>query len=104
MESTDPDFVYTVTVYSSDIIILLQTWSPGDLQTFSPKNYREFTVPSVKNPHVKCDKDSGGIIIWFKEDRSNYITAERKGKIESAKGNKIHYQLRCLCPHRTFHI
>lgn len=103
MESTDPDFVYTVTVYSSDKIILLQTCSPGDLQTSSPKNDREFTVPSVKNQNVICDKDSGGIIMRFKEDRSNYITAERKGKT-LAEGNKIHYQLRCICPHLTFHI
>lgn len=75
---TNPDFVNTV--YSSDIIILLETWSRLDSKTLTPLNYRELRIPSIKMRNVKNGRDSGGIIVWFKDHLWHYIQPVKKGK------------------------
>ncbi len=66
-------------VYSSDIIILLETWSRLDSKSYTPPNYRELRIPSIKQPNVKNGRDSGGIIVWFKEHLWQYIQPVKKG-------------------------
>lgn len=61
------------------MIILLETWSREDTHTHTPLNYRELCIPSVKHPHTKHGRDSGGIIIWFKEHFLDDISPEKKG-------------------------
>ncbi len=51
---TNSDFVNIV--YSSDIIILLETWSRLDSKSYTPPNYRELRIPSIKQPNVKNGK------------------------------------------------
>ncbi len=79
-KSTNPDFVD-----SSDIIILLETWSCLDSKTYTPSNYRELRIPSIKQPNVKNGRDSGGIIVWFKDHLWQYIQPMKKGKTHMDK-------------------
>ncbi len=74
---TNSDFVNIV--YNSDIIILLETWSRSDSKSYTPPNYRELRIPSIKQPNVKKGRDSGGIIVWFKEHLWQYIQPVKKG-------------------------
>ncbi len=74
---TNSDFVNIV--YNSDIIILLETWSRSDSKSYTPPNYRELRIPSIKQPNVKNGRDSGGNIVWFKEHLWQYIQPVKKG-------------------------
>ncbi len=74
---TNSDFVNIVN--NSDIIILLETWSRSDSKSYTPPNYRELRIPSIKQPNVKNGRDSGGIIVWFKEHLWQYIQPVKKG-------------------------
>ena len=58
----------------TDIIILQETWCRPGSVTHCPPNYREILLSSVKLPTVKRGRDSGGIIIWYKDEISKYIT------------------------------
>lgn len=76
-KSINPDFLNLVN--SSDIVIVLETWSrEGNFHSIP--HYRELCIPSIKNPKVKCGRDSGGIIVLFKENISNYIFPVKKGR------------------------
>ncbi len=68
-----------LTVYNSDLIILLETWSRSDSKSYTPPNYRELRIPSIKQPNVKNGRDSGWIIVWFKEHLWQYIQPVKKG-------------------------
>lgn len=41
---------------------------------YCPPNYKEIVLSSVKLPTVKRGRDIGGIIKWYKEEISDYIT------------------------------
>ena len=71
-KSESPEF--KANTKDTDIIILQETWCRPGSVTHCPPNYREIIVSSVKLPTVKRGRDSGGIIIWYKEEMANYIT------------------------------
>ena len=71
-KSESPEF--RANTKDTDIIILQETWCRSGSVTHCPPNYREIIVSSVKLPTVKRGRDSGGIIIWYKEEMANYIT------------------------------
>jgi len=91
-KTTNPDFVNIV--YSSDIIILLETWCRLDSKICTPPNYRELRIPSIKQPNIKNGRDSGGIIVWFKDHLWHYIQPVKKGKTHIWL--KLQKELLCL--------
>lgn len=91
-KSSNPDFINAV--HSSDIIILLETWSGLDGKTSPPSHYRELRIPSIKQPEVRNGRDSGGIIVWFKDHLQQYIQPMKKGKTHI--WIKIQKEILCL--------
>lgn len=65
-KTTNPELIKNIK--GQDIIILLETWCRGDIDTQCPSGYRESLLPSIKHKNVKRGRDSGGIIIWHKQD------------------------------------
>ena len=66
LKSRNPEFGNT------DIVILQVTWYRGDGHTGYPPGYRELVVPSTKLPGVKQGRDSGGMLIRYRADLTNY--------------------------------
>ena len=60
LKRRNPDFLDRVN--SVDIVIL----GEGDTPTGCPPNFRELIVPSTKLNGVTQGRDSGGMLIWYK--------------------------------------
>ena len=71
-KGTNIDFLANMS--DVDIIILLETWCKNDTDTHCPTHYREILLPSLKQKNIKHGRDSGGVIIWYKDDLSAYLT------------------------------
>ena len=72
-----------------DIIVLLETWCRDDTNTHCPPNYREILLPSLKHSNIKHGRDSGGVVIWYKEELSSSLfQIERKSTYVWLKLNK----------------
>ena len=76
LKSTDPEFISSIK--SQDIVILLETWCRDDTDTHCPSNYREILLPSLKHKHTRHGRDSGGVIVWYKEDLSSHLKIIKK--------------------------
>ena len=48
-------------------------------QDYSLPKYRDVYIPSIKHSNIKCGRNSGGIIVWFKESIKNHIITVKKG-------------------------
>ncbi|KAI4885658.1 hypothetical protein NFI96_003646 [Prochilodus magdalenae] len=78
LKSTDPEFLKnTVGV---DIIILTETWCREDTPTHCPSGYCEVIVPSLKLSTVHRGRDSGGLLVWYRRDLADHISAVKLGK------------------------
>lgn len=78
LKSRDPDFIkYTEGV---DVLILTETWCREDMSTHCPSGYCEVIVPSIKLSSVQRGRDSGGLLVWYREQLANHITAVKLGK------------------------
>ena len=78
LKSTDPEFLKnTVGV---DILILTETWCREDTPTHCPSGYCEVIVPSLKLSTVHRGRDSGGLLVWYRRDLADHISAVKLGK------------------------
>lgn len=68
-KSTQPEF--TKNIKNVDILILTETWCRAETQTHCPKGYNEILVPSLKHNGICHGRDSGGILVWYKEKLTN---------------------------------
>ncbi len=71
-KSTDP--VFLKNLKDADIIILTETWCRNDALTYCPSGYYEVIVPSVKLNTVHRGRDSGGILVWYREALAKHIS------------------------------
>ena len=78
LKSRTPDF--TKELGDADVIVLQETWSRGDISTGCPLGYREIVFPSTKLKGVTQGRDSGGMLIWFKEKLVHSIELIKKGE------------------------
>lgn len=74
----DPDFKHRL--HETDIQILLETWTRAQDKPIVPIGYREFSVPAQKDKNIKQGRYSGGILVWYKEELHDNITAIKKGE------------------------
>lgn len=65
-KSTDPEFQKNIK--DADIIIPTETWCRNYALTYCPSGYYEITLPSVKLSTVHRGRDSGGILVLYRED------------------------------------
>jgi len=77
-KSTDPEFLKHIK--DVDIIILTETWCRNDALTYCPSGYYEVIVPSVKISTVHRGRDSGGVLVWCREDLAKHISTVSVGK------------------------
>jgi len=77
-KSTDPEFLKHIK--DVDIIILTETWCRNDALTYCPSGYYEVIVPSVKISTVHRGRDSGGVLVWYREDLAKHISTVSVGK------------------------
>ncbi len=77
LKSRTPDF--NRQLEKSDIIVLQETWSRGDMPTGCPLGYREVIFPSTKLKSVSQGRDSGGMLIWYKTNLTQSIELTKKG-------------------------
>ncbi len=77
-KSTDPVFLKNNN--DADIIILTETWCRNDALTYCPSGYYEVIVPSVKLSTVHRGRDSGGILVWYREALAKHISIITFGK------------------------
>ncbi len=61
-----------------DIIILQETWRKTDEVTLCPPGYCEIFLSSRKHEKITRGRDSGGIIIWHKQEIDKYIQTIKK--------------------------
>ena len=61
-----------------DIIILQETWRKTDEVTLCPPGYCEIFLSSIKHEKITRGRDSGGIIIWHKQEIDKYIQTIKK--------------------------
>lgn len=77
-KSTDPEFL--TNIKDADVIVLTETWCRSDALTYCPSGYYEVIVPSVKLSTVHRGRDSGGVLLWYKEDLAKHISVITLGK------------------------
>ncbi len=70
-KSADQDLLSSVT--DMDICIFHETWSRSNEALHCPIGYKEIIVPSLKNSKIKYGRDSGGILIWHKDNLKHLI-------------------------------
>ena len=63
---------------NQDMIVLLETWCRSDVDTYCPSGYREILLPSFKHSNVKHGRDSGGVIVWYKESLISHLSIIKK--------------------------
>ena len=78
IKSIQPEFLENIE--NVDILILTETWCRTDMQTHCPKGYHEIVIPSLKNKNVNHGRDSGGILVWYREKLANHISITQTGK------------------------
>lgn len=76
LKSTDPELLKNIS--NADILIFVETWCREDTVTHCPSGYGEIIVPSIKLKTVQHGRDSGGILVWYKEELAKYITVTKK--------------------------
>lgn len=67
---------------NAHIFILQETSCNGDILTGCPKGYRELVIPSIKLKGISQDKDSGGILNWYKANHVHSIELIKKMNIQ----------------------
>ncbi len=65
-KSADQDLLSSVT--DMDICIFHETWCCSNEALHCPIGYKEIIVPSLKKSQIKYGRDSGGILIWHKDN------------------------------------
>ncbi len=78
-KSADQDLLSSVT--DMDICIFHETWCRINEALHCPIGYKEVIVPSLKKSQIKYGRDSGGILIWHKDNLKHLIKIV---KIENA--------------------
>ncbi len=78
-KSADQDLLSSVT--DMDICIFHETWCRSNEALHCPIGYKEMIVPSLKKSQIKYGRDSGGILIWHKDNLKHLIKIV---KIENA--------------------
>ncbi len=78
LKSTNTDFLNSIT--NVDILILTETWCRSDVSTQCPASYSEIIVPSWKLNSIHRGRDSGGLVIWIKNDLAPYTSPVQQGK------------------------
>jgi len=77
-KTADQDLLSSVR--DMDICIFHETWCRSNEALHCPIGYKEIIVPSTKNSKIKCGRDSGGILIWHKDDLKHLIKIAKIGK------------------------
>ncbi len=78
LKSTNTDFLNSIR--NVDILILTETWCRSDVSTQCPASYSEIIVPSWKLNSIHRGRDSGGLVIWIKNDLAPYTSPVQQGK------------------------
>lgn len=78
LKTSNHEFIDSIN--NIDLIILHETWRHDNTPSNCPSNYNELSLPSLKYPHIKNGRHSGGIIIWYRQEHHNYILPVKKGK------------------------
>lgn len=78
LKTSHPEFIDSIN--NIDLIILHETWRHDNTPSNCPSNYNELSLPSLKYPHIKNGRHSGGIIIWYRQEHHNYILPVKEGK------------------------
>lgn len=78
LKTTSSEFIDSIN--NINLIILHETWRHDNISSNCPSNYTELSLPSLKYSHIKNGRQSGEIIIWYKQEHHNYISPVKKGK------------------------
>ena len=75
-KSSNAEFIKMID--NQDIIVLLETWCRSAVDTYCPSGYREILLPSLKHSNVKHGRESGGVIVWYKDSLISHLSIIKK--------------------------
>ncbi len=78
LKSTNTDFLNSIT--NVDMLILTETWCRSDVSTQCPASYSEIIVSSWKLNSIHRGRDSGGLVVWIKNDLAPFTSPVQQGK------------------------
>ncbi len=62
------------------MLILTETWCRSDVSTQCPASYSEIIVSSWKLNSIHRGRDSGGLVVWIKNDLAPFTSPVQQGK------------------------
>ncbi len=78
LKSTNTDFLNSIT--NVDMLILTETWCRSDVSTQCPASYSEIIVSSWKLNSIHRGRDSGGLVVWIKNDLAPFTSPVQQAK------------------------